>query len=156
MSRTARKLLADFLNSFGISDGITSKPQDLFLKLFNGVDGQPLDPRVLKSLSGYFDSYFGLIPSPGNRTILSSEFPVLGVDPNRWKAIQTALIDGKINLSQAQARLQELTREVVNRNLHSPEPKSRENNPYSTKNPNRKSFLEWLEREGLKSRSYWE
>ncbi len=144
MSRTARKLLADLLNSFGISDGITSKPQDLFLRLFNEVDGQPLDTRVLKSLSGYFDSYFGLIPSPGNGTILSSEFPVLGVDPNHWKAIKTALIDGKINLSQAQARLQELTREVVNRNLH------------SAKNHNRISFLEWLEREGLKPPSYCE
>jgi hypothetical protein len=80
----------------------------------------------------------------------------VGVDPNRWKAIQTALIDGKINLSQAQARLQKLKREVVNRILHSPEPKLREDNPYSTKNPNRISFLEWLEREKLKPRLYWE
>lgn len=152
MSRTARKLLADFLNSFGISDNIPSKPQDLFLKLFNGVDGQALDPMVLKSLSGYFDSYFGLTPSPCNGTILSSEFPVLGVDPNRWKAIRTALIDGKINLSEAQAQLRKLTREAVERNLHSPEPKSSEDNPYSIENPNRKSFLEWLERVRLKPR----
>jgi hypothetical protein len=95
--------------------------------------------------------------SRNNGSISSDEFPNLNINPRQWLQLYKQLRhDRTITLEQAKARLQELTREVVNRNLHSPEPKSRENNPYSTDNPNRISFLEWLELEELKPRLYWE
>jgi hypothetical protein len=129
--REARRILAKHLSSFGLD----SVPIHEIVTKYLSTD----DPNYIRIMDSFLKLFYG-------GPTLSSEFPILSIDPKKWNKIRERLLSGQITRTKANKLLNKLIRQTTSNQ----EIQVRENI-----SPNRQEFLEWLEKVRLKPKTQY-